>query len=649
MANERTHLTTRDSLDSYTVGLDYNVVYGGSIQSWFKPFTTQTSASGVAAYQGSIFANSGIVGSGQTFVGADSSGLNPFGIYTLAEGLISGNSRSSDVDLSIDQNSVRTYGQKNPINIVGWGFDQFGYPSPNYSRGWSASGIYGASSPSGRFLGTGLIPVSHGRDVPPPFWNAGPVDLRYDIYRKIWTPPQSVYAGTIKAAYSSGNAITSFSTPVFASGITYDAEIYDGVANRINVTGVSHVGPKPYADSFKVLPLPSGSFCFIVHRNISGRPGYGIYLVEPPGTDVCSTTAATGAATSDPYALSDAGYVSLSSLVGTPLDDTYGGTGYGDHPSGTILLGDPAGSGVLRQFSFLAGTGIAFVQDGTGFTIKFASGVNFTAAGINNTITQLTGLTTPLSVSQGGTGAAVKNFVDLSTNQVAGGLKTFASGICLSSGTSVAPSLSFNGRINTGLYAPTGLDCIGLVSSGNEVVRFNQNQTNWYGEILISSTLTSTSVYNDNTRAPLVVTQFSDFTYTNPIQIWRGRTNTTLSYIDYLGRFIGQSLVCSGMTSTLAAGTGYHLVDLHRPNDTFRNSTISAKAATSGVYFSVNWDGTSVTIGASGQQTVLQTASGNRTIQFASGYTGDVPVAKVGGGTRTLSFDHGLFTGYTDS
>ncbi len=33
----------------------------------------------------------------------------------------------------------------------------------------------------------------------------------------------------------------------------------------------------------------------------------------------------------------------------------------------------------------------------------------------------------------------------------------------------------------------------------------------------------------------------------------------------------------------------------------------------------------------------------------SSGYTGDIAVAKVGGGTRTLHFDHGICTGYTDS
>jgi hypothetical protein len=32
-----------------------------------------------------------------------------------------------------------------------------------------------------------------------------------------------------------------------------------------------------------------------------------------------------------------------------------------------------------------------------------------------------------------------------------------------------------------------------------------------------------------------------------------------------------------------------------------------------------------------------------------SGTTEDVAVAKVGGGTRTLHFEYGLYTGYTDS
>ena len=65
--------------------------------------------------------------------------------------------------------------------------------------------------------------------------------------------------------------------------------------------------------------------------------------------------------------------------------------------------------------------------------------------------------------------------------------------------------------------------------------------------------------------------------------------------------------------------------------------------------FSVNNDGSIMNIGPSPNTTSLVSASGNRTIHFASGYHGDIDLAKVGGGTRTLHIMHGLITGYTDS
>jgi hypothetical protein len=42
-------------------------------------------------------------------------------------------------------------------------------------------------------------------------------------------------------------------------------------------------------------------------------------------------------------------------------------------------------------------------------------------------------------------------------------------------------------------------------------------------------------------------------------------------------------------------------------------------------------------------------ASGYKSSDGTAGATTDVAVAKVGGGTRTLSFKNGLYTGYTDS
>jgi hypothetical protein len=64
---------------------------------------------------------------------------------------------------------------------------------------------------------------------------------------------------------------------------------------------------------------------------------------------------------------------------------------------------------------------------------------NKAAKGANSDITSLAGLTTPLSVAQGGTGSTAKNFVDLSTTQSIGGSKTFSNQIVSSIATGTAP------------------------------------------------------------------------------------------------------------------------------------------------------------------------------------------------------------------
>jgi hypothetical protein len=62
-----------------------------------------------------------------------------------------------------------------------------------------------------------------------------------------------------------------------------------------------------------------------------------------------------------------------------------------------------------------------------GTTAPSARGVlGAAASGANADITSLAGLTTPLSVPQGGTGSATQNFVDLSSRQTIGGTKSFS-------------------------------------------------------------------------------------------------------------------------------------------------------------------------------------------------------------------------------
>jgi hypothetical protein len=98
------------------------------------------------------------------------------------------------------------------------------------------------------------------------------------------------------------------------------------------------------------------------------------------------------------------------------------------------ISGDGVVGGNLTASSFIVpnALGTQFLKgDGT------LDGRTFATAGANSNITSLTGLTTALSLAQGGTGSTSKNFMDLSTAQTIGGAKTFSSMVN-------APSLSLN-------------------------------------------------------------------------------------------------------------------------------------------------------------------------------------------------------------
>lgn len=619
--------------------------FGGNNNATFKPFSTNYSASGYPHYQAPINTNAGLVGSGAVYVGADSSGLNPYGRNTLAEGIISGPTPTSgSFDLNITPGDVRTFGIKTPSQFVGWGYDQFGFPAPNFNRAWSASGNFSGNEPSTRFLGTGLNAVTGGRDVPYGFWNAGPMDLRWDMIRKVWTPPQSVYAAVVLAAYQTGALVTDYNEPLAASEIYYDAMMYDGPARQIRVTGIAHIGPKPFDDKYLVYPQRSGSFAFIVHAPVSGVPTYGLWLSEVPGADECAATATTASRNGSTSSDSLLGALSYSNLIGNPLGSQYGGTDYDDHPSGTILMGSLAGSGDFQQVRLVAGTGISFVSSPTGttFTIQFASGVNFTSGGVNTTITELQGLLVPLTIGQGGTGSSTKNFIDLTTTQVASGVKTFNSQIKVASGSVSVPGLGFNNDGTTGLYS--SLNKLNLTSSGTKVAEFHYKSSAINSDLHIAGLNENPLAYGDNSYAPLMVTQYFDGNYNNHIMVLKDRGSTVLGHFDQYGRWVGRFMQVSGHTAT----SGGPLFDIIAPNG-YSDFTISARNNNSGVYFSVSNEGSKLTLGPSGHQTSLLSSSGNRQIELASGYLGDIAVAKVGGGTRTLHVAYGLITGYTDS
>lgn len=639
MTIDKSNLGKYNNLYDAVRNYPYSWIFGGTLAGIFKPFSNNISSTGYPHHEPSLWSNTGVVGTRFQFWpgGADSSGLNPFGENTLEEGIVSGPSKPSDLNLFMDRADVRTHGFKFPLQTIGWGFDIFGYPAPNYNRYWDASGIFGSSGiPETFFAVTGGGIFGKGHEVPYDYFKSGPVDMRWDIYRKVWTSPNSVQSAKILAAYNSGALISNFTTPIFASGITYDAMVQDGEATKIIVTGVSHIGPKPYNNAYKVYPLSSGTFCFIVHNETSGVPQFAVWGLEQPGTFQCSSSSASGS-TSDPYSGSDAGYISYTLLASNPLEVEYGGHGLGNISSGVVLLGNPSGTGPMYSYRFVQGNGIdvlfqkADINTPGDLTIKISDDVSFNEAGVNTTITELQGLTTPLTVSQGGTGSSSKNFIDITTNQTAGGIKSFPSGIRSGSGTQVVPSISFINDTDTGIYLlPTGNGMGFTAASTGMIFVKGLFGTDFSSQVRILSSVMPTGLAGNPNYAPLVVSQYSDPLYNNHIQIWKDRGSNNLAYIDQNGGFLSSSLSVSGTPTGVS-------------------NSISCSNISSGVYFSVNRIGSQMTLGGSGNRTTITSTSGDRTIHFSSGYHGSVDVAKVGGGTRTLQFMHGIFVGFTDS
>lgn len=512
--------------------------YGSTWTSIFKPFTTNTTNSGVPHYQEPLF---GLVPG--RFVGASASGLNPFGYHTYNEGILSGSSNPTNIETSLNPNDVRTHGVKTPITYVGWGYDNFGYPAPNSASGWTTGGNHSPLiAPSSLFLavssGNEKLYADHGSKVFYSEYLAGPLDIRFDINRKVWSSPQSVYAAHIIKTYLNGAVYTTSNTPQFAEQVRYDVAMFDGVANPMVLSNVAPVSSRPAPSSFKILPLVSGNFCFIVHTSVTGIPGFGVFAVESPGSEECITS--TGVSQNSQVSFNSltvgTGVVQYDALLTTPLATKYGGLGFSTYNSRQMLAAD--GSGSLKKYTVQTGSGIEVVysenSSSTGsITIRLSTGVMFTAAGINNTINELQGLTTPLTVGQGGTGSTTKNFIDLTTTQTASGIKQFSNqvraGYYSTSGYLAGYAFATDTNAGLGYLVGTGL---AIIATGQCMMLFTS------GISIKKSTVINS--YSGN-EPPFVVRQHTINT-TNDIQQWQNNSGTTIGKVTNSGYIYGQAL-----------------------------------------------------------------------------------------------------------
>lgn len=525
--------------------------FGSSFNTFFKPFTTSLTADGIPHYQRPVLT---LIPSGKSLL-ASSTGLNPFGYHTYDEGLLWGSSSTGNIDNGLDPLSVRSHGIKTPLTLVGWGYDIFGYPAPNAVTGWTRNGNYGSQvSPSSLFTAvtsghpsTGnKFYTDNGANVFLSEWLAAPLDVRFDINRKVWVPPNSVYSAHVTKIYINGSPSASVSDPQFIENVRYDVAVFDGIANQTTITNVYPVSPKPAPSSFKIMPLSSGDFCFLVHTNVSGRPSFGVYTNEQPGSEECLSSA-TGATSNLLSLSSSTGNVRYDTLSTTPLAQQYGGIGYSSYNNRQAIIS--SNSGILKKYTVQVGSGLMFTfsenSSSTGsWTIALSTGVNFTLAGVNTSITELQGLVTPLSIAQGGTNSTTKNFVDLTTSQSVSGTKSFISPLKSSyySSSGYIAGYTFSLDPNAGLFYLQGSG-IGIMSSGQPMIQFSS------GCVFRQQTLFNP---NSGNSPVLTVQQYNILSSGDTsIQVWKNNSGTKIAGITNSG-----TLFCQGLEST---GINYKL------------------------------------------------------------------------------------------
>lgn len=150
-------------------------------------------------------------------------------------------------DINYSKNGwYRGIGLKGPPVIVGWGYDIYGKPTPNFDE------IPGSGGKSCKFADDWLNR--------PDLWKAGPLDIRWDHRRGVWTSPPSYRIVRIKMLESSLGWNTSL-----------NAEIVDDYTTAYNNNG------EPLKNKYISLKNPVG------YLGVSGVYGWAIFDPTIPG------------------------------------------------------------------------------------------------------------------------------------------------------------------------------------------------------------------------------------------------------------------------------------------------------------------------------------------------------------------------------
>lgn len=148
---------------------------------------------------------------------------NDYGI-TLRSGNATDMNHTKDPLASGTSRSVQAMVTKGPIYLSGWGYDICGLPMPHSNV-----------PTSGRYFDPR---TSVNRAI----WKTGPVDLRWDDDRKVWTGGTEVIEGKMFTALPGGN----FEAPTIGTGIIYRGKALKYSTFRLATNEDATQKPDPY-------------------------------------------------------------------------------------------------------------------------------------------------------------------------------------------------------------------------------------------------------------------------------------------------------------------------------------------------------------------------------------------------------------------
>ena len=301
-------------------------------------------------------------------------------------------------------------------------------------------------------------------------------------------------AGTITAALT-GNATTATK---LATGRLIYGNSFDGTAAITAVIGSGFGGTGNGFTKFTGPATAEKTFT-LPNANATILTSAALVTVAQGGTG--AATATQNFVFAGPATGSSAGAPSFRALTAADLP-----SGSGSYIGNTTTLqansnfnisGNGVAGGSLTAANFIVPTATSaqFLKgDGS------LDATTYAAAGANTDITSLAGLTTALSVDQGGTGSTTRNFVDLSSSETIGGVKAFSNDIAVNNINigygpgAIATNTSigyFALKLNTSGYKNVA---IGQSALAHNLVGYNNTAVGFESDVLYSALTNATAI-----------------------------------------------------------------------------------------------------------------------------------------------------------